>query len=107
MANAPKTITVTKGSYKGLVDAPHAPFVFFDGVPAQGTLDGGLVTITLSAQAVLLTPEGDGTNSIPVVVAYLRTNRLGAKFLRDALDGALSMGDPSAIAGDAPQGPAN
>ena len=72
-------------------DDPHAPFIFFDGVPNSGAMEG-VVTITLSAQAML---PADGQTHVAVrhlAVAYLRCNRKAALALKKAMDTALFIG---------------
>jgi hypothetical protein len=79
-------------------DVPHAPFVYFEGAPTSGSVNG-LIRITLSAERVL--PRDGKVAADQVAVAYLRTNVQGARALVEALNGALLLAAP------APEGKAN
>jgi hypothetical protein len=70
-----------------VTDVAHAPFVYFDNAPSLGRL-AGLVTVTLSAQRILVHENG-AVATDNVAVAYLRCNLPAARSLRDALDKAL------------------
>ena len=72
-------------------DDLHAPFVFFDGVPNSGAMEG-VVTITLSAQAMLPNDDQTGVDVRHLAVAYLRCNRKAALALKKAIDNALLIG---------------
>ena len=72
-------------------DDPHAPFIFFDNVPNSGALDG-VVTITLSAQAMLPNADQTRVDVRHLAVAYLRCNRKAALALKKAIDNALLIG---------------
>ena len=72
-------------------DDPHAPFIFFDGVPNSGAMEG-VVTITLSAQAMLPNDGQTHVNVRHLAVAYLRCNRKAALALKKAIDNALFIG---------------
>ncbi len=72
-------------------DDPHAPFIFFDGVPNSGAMEG-VVTITLSAQAMLPNDDHTHVNVRNLAVAYLRCNRKTALALKKAIDNALLIG---------------
>ncbi len=77
---APAKITVT--------DTGLAPFIFFEGVPSFGFLNG-VVNITLAAGRHLMK---DGVVSSDVVaVAHLRCNQVAATELRNALNDALLL----------------
>jgi hypothetical protein len=76
-----------------IVDAPHAPFVFYEGAPAFGYTNG-VVNITLSANRTIVGPNGGVINE-QVVVAYLRGNLQAARNLREAIDKAILMGTPA------------
>jgi hypothetical protein len=89
--NAPATPPVA--------DIPHAPFLFFDNVPAYGHANG-VFNLTLSAMRAWATKDGSLVQDL-VVVAYLRSNAEALISLRQAIDGAL------AFAASAAQKPAN
>ena len=72
-------------------DDPHAPFIFFDGVPNSGAMEG-VVTITLSAQAMLPSEDRSRVDVRHLAVAYLRCNRRAALALKQAIDNALLIG---------------
>jgi hypothetical protein len=74
-------------------DAPHAPFIFYEGAPAFG-FTNGVVNITLSANRVYAGPDGTMVNE-QVVVAYLRGNLPAALSLRRAIDSALLLAAPT------------
>jgi hypothetical protein len=73
-------------------DAPHAPFIFYEGAPAFGFLNG-VVNITLSASRTYA--GKDGIINEQVVVAYLRGNVQAALSLRAAIDSALLLAAPT------------
>ena len=75
-------------------DTPHAPFIFYDGAPVSGYLNG-VISLTLSATRTYIGPDGAARNE-HVVVAYLRGNVQAAINLRHALDGALLLATPTA-----------
>jgi hypothetical protein len=72
----------------GVTDIPHAPFIYYDAAPAIG-VDNGVINITLSAHREYVGPNKE-TITEPIVVAYLRGTIPAARFLRDALNRALS-----------------
>ena len=70
-----------------------APFIYFEEVPTFGHMSG---IIRLTLDAIRIYP-GDQPNTVKtdrVLVAHLRTNLMGARMLRDALDKALLMANP-------------
>jgi len=72
-----------------LKNAAQAPFVFFDGAPAFGAVNG-LVEIELAARA--LAPKADDTIAVDLVcVGHLRCSLNAAVNLREAIDGAIRM----------------
>jgi hypothetical protein len=74
-----------------IVDAPHAPFIFFENAPMFSFMNG-VVCVTLSANRTWI--DAHGVANEQVVVAYLRGNVQAARGLRDAIDRALLMGAP-------------
>jgi hypothetical protein len=74
-------------------DTPHAPFIFYEGAPAFGFVNG-VVNITLSANRTYAGAEGTVVNE-QVVVAYLRGNIPAALSLRQAIDNALLLAAPT------------
>jgi hypothetical protein len=89
MSKSTKTVAVSKTILEKISDGPHAPFVFYDAVVAQGLL-GGVVTATLSAGR-MVPDDGGNVHNIPTIVAYLRTNLAGAQALHDALGQVIAM----------------
>jgi hypothetical protein len=75
-------------------DTPHAPFIFYDGAPVSGYLNG-VISLTLSANRTYIGPDGTA-KSDHVVVAYLRGNVQAAVTLRKAIDAALLLATPTA-----------
>jgi hypothetical protein len=73
-------------------DAPHAPFIFYEGACAFG-FTNGIVNITLSANRTWVGPSG--VMNEQVVVAYLRGNVKAALSLRKCIDDALLLGAPT------------
>ena len=70
-----------------------APIIYFEEVPTFGHMSG-IIRITLDAIRIY---PGSAPNTVKtdrVLVAHLRTNLLGARMLRDALDKALLMANP-------------
>jgi hypothetical protein len=87
MTDAPDSLSNELAA--GYKSVSTAPFVYFDFVPTFGTL-GGAVQIELAART--LTPlQNGGVGLETVETARLRCTPAAAKFLRDALDGALKM----------------
>ena len=74
-------------------DAPHAPFIFYEGAPAFG-FTNGVVNVTLSANRTYGGPGGVAVNE-QIVVAYLRGNVPAALSLRRAIDNALLLAAPT------------
>jgi hypothetical protein len=74
-------------------DVPHAPFIFYDGAPVSGYLNG-VISLTLSANRTYIGPDGTA-KSDHVVVAYLRGNIQAATSLRAAIDAALLLATPT------------
>ena len=86
-ANAPHGLEVAQAA------SAMAPFIYFEEVPTFGHMSG-IIRITLDAIRIY---PGDAPNSVKtdrVLVAHLRTNLIGARMLRDALDKALLMANP-------------
>jgi hypothetical protein len=75
-------------------DVPHAPFIFYEGAPAFGHMNG-VINLTLSAMRTCVGPDGGPKNDL-VVVAYLRGNIQAAISLRNAIDKALLLAAPTA-----------
>lgn len=68
-------------------DLPTAPFIYFDIVPAHGTM-AGAIQIELASR--ILIPHPGGTVEVKFVsIARLRCNPAAATNLRDAIDSAL------------------
>lgn len=87
-----ETIPSIEGGISGIGSA-HAPFLYFEGAPAFGTVSG-IVQITLEAQRIF--PTATGAPGIDrVIVAHLRMNIPAALSLRAAIDGALLLAAPS------------
>ena len=82
-----------EGTAPPLVDVAHAPLIFFEGIPAFGTLNG-VINVTLSTHRTLVGPEGIPATE-QVVVAYLRGSVPAARILRDAIDKALLLAEPT------------
>lgn len=70
----------------------HAPFLYFDGAPALGTLNG-IIQITLDASRLMPTPSGVSYDR--VVVAHLRMSVVAAQSLKAAIEGALLLINPA------------
>ena len=74
------------------VERLRAPVIFFDGAPTMAAFNG---IIALTVSAAFYEPGADGQLNIEQgTVAHLRTNIVGAKLLRDALDKALLLAQP-------------
>jgi hypothetical protein len=82
-----------------VVDAPHAPIIFFDEATNFAAYNG-IISVTLAAVRSIPDSKGGIAND-QIVVAYLRSNMRGAKALRDSLDRALLLAEPK------PEGPTN
>jgi len=74
-------------------DTAHAPFIFYDGAPVSGYING-VISLTLSANRTYVGPGGVIMND-QVVVAYLRGNIQAAVSLRTAIDNALLLAAPT------------
>jgi hypothetical protein len=72
-----------------VADIPHAPFVFYDGAPSFGYVNG-VINITLAAGRSWVGSDGKIVND-HVVTAYLRGNVVAAINLRDSLDKAILL----------------
>ncbi len=72
-----------------VADIPHAPFVFYEGAPSFGHVNG-IINITLAAGRSWVGPDGKIVND-HVVTAYLRGNVVAAINLRDSLDKAILL----------------
>ena len=92
MADNPETYP-KEGAIAPMFDAPHAPFVFYEGTPAFGVLNG-VINVTLAAHRTLAHPDGTVATE-QVVVAYLRGSILAARTLRDSIDRALLLAAPT------------
>jgi hypothetical protein len=82
-----------------VVDAPHAPIIFFDEATNFAAYNG-IISVTLAAVRSIPDAKGGIAND-QIVVAFLRSNMRGAKALRDSLDRALLLAEPK------PDGPTN
>ena len=84
------------------IASAHAPFLYFENAPAFGHLNG-VIRITLEASRDVPTP-GQTLSSDRVIVAHLRMNIPAALALKAAIEGALLLATPAAVAsGDAPK----
>jgi hypothetical protein len=78
------------------IASAHAPFLYFEGVPAFGHING-IIRITLEASRDLPAPgRPDIAVADRVIVAHLRMNIPAAQALRAALDAALLIATPVA-----------
>ncbi len=92
-APAPVPATAPHGLEVAQAASAMAPFIYFEEVPTFGHMSG-IIRITLDAIRIY---PGEAPNTVKtdrVLVAHLRTNLIGAKMLRDALDKALLMANP-------------
>ena len=71
-----------------------APFIYFEEVPTFGHMNG-IIRLTLDAIRIYPGAAPNTVKTDRVLVAHLRTNLLGARMLRDALDAALLMASPT------------
>ena len=78
----------------GSIDAPHAPFIFFDEVPEQRSALSGIINVTLAGYTH--NAKSAEVKTSLVAVAYLRCNIPSAIVLRNALNDALLMASPPA-----------
>ncbi len=74
-------------------DIPHAPFIFYEEAPVSGYANG-VISLTLSATRCCIGPDGAPKNDL-VVVAYLRGNIQAAVCLREAINAALLLAEPT------------
>ena len=70
-----------------------APIIYFEEVPTFGHMSG-IIRITLDAIRIYPGAMPNTVKTDRVLVAHLRTNLMGARMLRDALDKALLMANP-------------
>lgn len=75
-----------------VIDAAHAPVIYFDGAPNFGA-SHGLVTVTLAFVRHLASSQSVHTDV--VATAHLRCSIQAAKDLRAALDNAILLAAPS------------
>ena len=80
-----------------ILTSSRAPFIYFDGVPAYGTLHGA-VRMELAAAVIHPTDDG-GTRTEIVPTAHIRCSPAAARELMLSLQKALDMFD------DPPQSP--
>jgi hypothetical protein len=71
------------------VIVPTVPIIYFDFAPTYGTL-GGIIQIELAVRTLQPLQDG-GVNMASVETARLRCGPIAARFLKDALEGALKM----------------
>lgn len=78
-----------------VADGPSAlaPFIYFEEVPTFGHMSG-IIRLTLDAIRIYPGTAPNTVKTDRVLVAHLRTNIMGARMLRDALDKALLMANP-------------
>lgn len=81
-------MTDTPAKSVPIIDAPHAPFVYYEGAAALG-FSVGVVNITLAANRTWI--GEDGAVNEQVVTAYLRGSIPAALSLRAAIDAALLL----------------
>jgi hypothetical protein len=74
-------------------DVPHAPFIFYEGAPVSGHMNG-IINLTLSANRTYIGADGAAKNDL-VMVAYLRGNIQAAVSLREAINNALLLAAPT------------
>jgi hypothetical protein len=91
MAERPETHP-KQGMTLPVSDTFHAPFVFFEGAPTFGFVNG-VVNVTLAAGRTWISPDSVVVNDY-VVVAYLRGNIPAMLSLRQAIDQALLLASP-------------
>ena len=70
-----------------------APIIYFEEVPTFGHMSG-IIRVTLDAIRIYPDKMPNTVKTDRVLVAHLRTNLIGARMLRDALDKALLMANP-------------
>ncbi|RYY85522.1 MAG: hypothetical protein EOO15_16770 [Chitinophagaceae bacterium] len=76
-------------------DRGNAPIVFFDGCAGLGHY-GGIYHVGLGAvKHVLKTTDSATPNAEIVMVAFLRTNKAGMITLRDSINAALLLAEPT------------
>ncbi|GAB0114845.1 hypothetical protein [Acidisoma sp. C75] len=80
------------GTAPGVSNA-NAPLLYFENVPAFGTVNG-IIKVTLTASRDIPLPDNN-VAADQVVIAYLRMNEVAARALRAALDGALLLASPT------------
>jgi hypothetical protein len=84
----PNQVTAAKLS---VTDSGNAPFIYFEGVPNFGHLNG-IINLTLATSRHLLKDGASATDF--VVAAHLRCNMRAAMELRKAIDDALLLAAP-------------
>jgi hypothetical protein len=93
---APEDPSLARGVV--VVDAPHAPIIYFDGAPNFGN-NNGIVNVTLATSRHLGNAAGGVTSDV-LAVAHLRCTVQAAINLRKAIDDALLLGAPVDGEGD-------
>jgi hypothetical protein len=76
-----------------VADIPHAPIIFFDGVPAFGHANG-VFSLTLAAGRTWVGTDGAVVTD-HVVVAYLRGNAQALFSLQQAIEKAALLAAPT------------
>jgi hypothetical protein len=76
------------------IASAHAPFIYFEGAPAFGHMNG-IIRVTLEAYKDTPIPP-ESVASDRVIVAHLRMNIPAALSLKAALEGALLLAKPVA-----------
>ncbi len=71
-----------------VTDAPHAPVIYFEGVPNGGD-SNGIVNLTLAVGRQLA--NGQTIKKDAIAIAHLRCTVRAAKELRDAIDKVLLL----------------
>ncbi len=76
------------------VDRDRAPVIFFDQSPT-GAFANGIVSLTLSTDVFSTAADGSVFTE-HAIVAHLKTSVAGLKSIREMLDKALLMAEPTA-----------
>lgn len=93
-APAPEPVPPPVHGLEVALDASaNAPFIYFEEVPTFGHM-AGIIRMTLDAIRIYPGETPGTVRTDRVLVAHLRTNLIGARMLRDALDKALLMANP-------------
>ncbi len=94
-----ETIPSVAGGISAVASA-NAPFIYFEGAPFYGPLNG-VGKVTLESTRQIATASDGSVQFDRVLIAYLVGNLGAIKNLRAALDGIILMAEPK------PEGPGN